>query len=258
MPSSGSWNVPSRAGWSGARRIGSGTLAWTLKSFLRGQSYVSVMVDLEKQAPRVLEVCEGRKKEDASELILTLPEARREPFRQAQGPELVEGQIKAVAMDMSPAYQGAVAETLPQAAVVFDKFHVSKLLGDAVDKVRRGEHKRLAAQGDERLSGTRYAWLYHPDELMARRPDPARDEAFEALAFSNLQTAEEAEGTREAGGRASREPTTTAFYFWSSGRQPTSPAPSASLPNGITKRGAAVWNPSRKRLKHSRITSMVC
>ena len=74
--------------------------------------------------------------------------------------------------------------------MVFDKFHVSKLLGEAADKVRRGKHKRLAAQGDERLCGTRYAWLHHPDELMARSPDPARDEAFEALAYSNLQTAE--------------------------------------------------------------------
>ena len=64
-----------------------------------------------------------------------------------------------------------------------------------MDKVRRGEHKRLVAQGDERLCGTRHAWLYHPDELMARSPDPARDEAFEALAFSNLQTAEAEEGT---------------------------------------------------------------
>lgn len=146
------------------------------KSFLRGQSYVSVMVDLEKDAPRVLEVCQGRKKEDASELIRTLPEARRE-------------QIQAVAMDMSAAYQGAVAETLPHAAVVFDKFHVSKILGTAVDQVRRREHKKLQAQGDERLNGTRYAWLYHPDELMARSGDPARDEAFEELSLSNLQTA---------------------------------------------------------------------
>ena len=146
------------------------------KSFLRGQSYVSVMVDLEKNAPRVLEVCQGRKKEDASDLIRTLPEARRE-------------QIQAVAMDMSAAYQGAVAETLPHAVVVFDKFHVSKILGDAVDQVRRGEHKRLLAQGDARLSGTRYAWLYHPDELMARSPGSEHDEAFESLSLSNLQTA---------------------------------------------------------------------
>ena len=146
------------------------------KSFLRGQSDVSVMVDLDKEAPRVLEVCEGRKKQDAIDLVHTLPEAQRE-------------QIQAVAMDMSASYEGAVAEALPKAAVVFDKFHVSKILGSAVDKVRRSEHKRLQAQGDERLSGTRYAWLYHPDELTARHPDPARDEAFEVLCLSNLQTA---------------------------------------------------------------------
>ena len=74
--------------------------------------------------------------------------------------------------------------------------------------MRRGEHKRLAAQGDERLSGTRYAWLYHPDQLMARSPDPARGEAFEALALSNLQTAEEEEGT--SGGWWTGEP--RAYY----------------------------------------------
>lgn len=146
------------------------------KSFLRGQSYVSVMVDLDKAEPRVLEVCEGRKKQDAIGLIQTL----REPVRE---------QVEAVAMDMSAGYQGAVAEVLPKAAIVFDKFHISKILGNAVDQVRRREHKILQAQGDERLTGTRYAWLYHPDERVARSTDPARDEAFEDLALSNLQTA---------------------------------------------------------------------
>lgn len=37
--------------------------------------------------------------------------------------------------------------------MVFDKFHVSKHLGEAVDKVRRQEHKQLRAAGDERLPG---------------------------------------------------------------------------------------------------------
>ena len=146
------------------------------KSFLRGQSYVSVMVDLDKAEPRVLEVCEGHKKQDACELIQTLPEPVRE-------------QIQAVAMDMSAGFQAATVEVLPKADIVFDKFHVSKILGTALDQVRRREHKKLQAEGDGRLNGTRYAWLYHPDELMARSPDPARDEAFEDLCLSNLQTA---------------------------------------------------------------------
>ena len=146
------------------------------RGFLRGQSYVSVMVDLDKAEPRVLEVCEGNKKQDACELIQTLPEPVRE-------------QIQAVAMDMSAGFQAATVEVLPKADIVFDKFHVSKILGTALDQVRRREHKKLQAEGDGRLNGTRYAWLYHPDELMARSPNPARDEAFEDLCLSNLQTA---------------------------------------------------------------------
>ena len=147
------------------------------KSFLRGQSYATVMVDLDPEAPRVLEVVEGRSTASANAVLATLPPAQR-------------AQIEAVAMDMSAPYQAAVAEVLPQAAVVHDKFHVSKLMGEAVDQVRRGEHQRLLGQGDERLKGTRDVWLYHPDELMARLgDDPARHEAFEALALSNIQTA---------------------------------------------------------------------
>jgi len=57
------------------------------KSFRRGQNYVSVLTDLGPE-PRVLEVCEGRRREEAAELIRTLPEAQRE-------------KIEAVALDMS-------------------------------------------------------------------------------------------------------------------------------------------------------------
>ena len=65
-----------------------------------------------------------------------------------------------------------------------DRFHVSKLLGEAVDQVRRAEHKQLSAAGDERLKGSRYLWLWHPAELRGEKL-----EAFEALAWQNLRTA---------------------------------------------------------------------
>ena len=73
---------------------------------------------------------------------------------------------------------------LPAAAVVHDRFHVSKLLGEAVDQVRRAEHKDLSAEGDARLKGSRYLWLWHPAEL-----EGGKLEAFEALAYQNLRTA---------------------------------------------------------------------
>lgn len=140
------------------------------KSFRRGQDYISVLTDLGSE-PRVLEVAEGRRTEDALGLIRTLPEAQRAP-------------VAAVAIDMSAADAAAVREALPEAVVVHDRFHVSKLLGEAVDQVRRAEHKALSAEGDERLKGSRYLWLWHPAELSG-----AKLEAFEALAYQNLRTA---------------------------------------------------------------------
>jgi transposase len=51
---------------------------------------------------------------------------------------------------------------------VFGKFHVAKHLGDAVDKVRRREHKTLKAAEDDRLAGTRYDWLRNPAAMEPR------------------------------------------------------------------------------------------
>lgn len=141
------------------------------KSFRRGQSYISVLVDIDAEAPRVLEAAEGRTQADAELLLEELPESQR-------------AKVEAAAIDMSAAYAGAVRSKLPRAEIVHDRFHVSKLLGEAVDKVRRGEHKDLLAKGDDRLLGTRYLWLWHPDELTG-----AKLEAFEAVAWQNLRTA---------------------------------------------------------------------
>jgi len=61
-------------------------------------------------------------------------------------------QVRIAAIDMSAAYQKGVAEHLPQAKVVFDRFHVMKLAGEAVDAVR----KQLVAQGAD-LRGAMWA-----------------------------------------------------------------------------------------------------
>ena len=68
--------------------------------------------------------------------------------------------------------------------IVFDKFHIAKYLGEAVDRVRRGEQKTLKAAGDDRLTGTRYDWLRHPAGMEAKD----RRE-FALLRNSGLKTA---------------------------------------------------------------------
>jgi len=49
-------------------------------------------------------------------------------------------------MDMSHEGAAAVKQAAPQAVIVYDKFHVSKHLNEAVDKVRKEEHRRLLEQ----------------------------------------------------------------------------------------------------------------
>lgn len=47
----------------------------------------------------------------------------------------------------------------PQADIVRDKFHIMKYMNEAVDKVRKAEHKELLKQNDTRLKGTKSLWL---------------------------------------------------------------------------------------------------
>ncbi len=101
---------------------------------------------------RVLEVSEGRDQAGADALWQALSEEQA-------------AQIEAAAVDMWPAYAAAVATHAPQAEIVHDRFHVSKHLNEAVDQVRRQEHKVLKKQGDARLTGSKQLWLFNPENL---------------------------------------------------------------------------------------------
>ena len=120
------------------------------KSFLRGQSYASLLIDLD--GSRVLEVTEGRTEEAANALWQSLSGEQRK-------------QISAVTMDMWGPYISSTKEQAPGAAIVHDKFHVSKHLNEAVDQVRRQEQKVLKSEDDDRLTGTRQLWLYSMQNL---------------------------------------------------------------------------------------------
>ncbi len=112
------------------------------KSFARGHNYASVLTDIDRS--RVLEVTPGRKLEDAVTVLSSLSPKQR-------------AGVRAIAMDMWPAYMSAARAVLELADIAHDKLHVSKYLNDAVDQVRRGEHKKLLKQGDSSLTGSKYA-----------------------------------------------------------------------------------------------------
>ena len=113
----------------------------------RGHNYVTLFVDLEK--PRTMFVTEGK---DASTLIRF-----KEDFESHKGD--VEA-IEEICCDMSPAFIAGVEKNFPHAQITFDKFHVLKVLNEAVDKVRREEQGLIPE-----LKKTRYIWLKNPGNL---------------------------------------------------------------------------------------------
>jgi transposase len=68
-----------------------------------------------------------------------------------------------------PRLRPAVKLSLPRALCVYDRFHIAKLLGEAVDQVRRAEHKKLQSEHDQTLKGSRYVWLLNPESLSEER-----------------------------------------------------------------------------------------
>lgn len=71
--------------------------------------------------------------------------------------------IESVAMDMWPAYLRAVRQYVPDAEskIVYDRFHVTSELVEAVDRVRKAEHRELLRKGSTTLSKTKFWWLHN-------------------------------------------------------------------------------------------------
>lgn len=117
----------------------------------RGHNYITSFVDLD--GARVLFATEGR---DAS----TFGRFRLDLLAHGGRAE----QIEEVCMDMSQAFLNGARTQLPLAEVVFDKFHVMKLVNDAVDEVRRAEQKDRPE-----LKRSRYVWLKNPENLTKKQ-----------------------------------------------------------------------------------------
>jgi transposase len=139
-------------------------------SFQKRHEYVTVVSD---RHGAVVKVLDGRKQEDLEAFFAQFPPEKR-------------AAVQTVAMDMWPAFINAVVNQIPCGAekVCFDKFHVAKHLGEAVDKVRKEENKLLLAAGDKQLKNTRYLWLSRLENL---KPESRRQ--LEKLRQEKLKTA---------------------------------------------------------------------
>ncbi len=141
------------------------------KAFRKGHKYLTLVNDLTRS--RVLYVAEDREQSSLDGFWPTITAEQ-------------QASIEAVALDMWDPYVASVRGHLPKAEekMVFDKFHIAKHLGEAVDRVRRREHKVLKAEGDERLKGTKYDWLRNPASM-----EGEQKREFAELRKSELKTA---------------------------------------------------------------------
>lgn len=168
------WRIMERAVTRGRARKESQTMpriGVDEKAFRKGHSYMTVVCDIDQAT--VEYVADDRKKTSLRGFFETLTDA------QLAG-------IEAVAMDMWEPYIQATKEAVPLAGekIVFDRFHIMKQMTEAVDKVRRQEHRELLAAGDETLKKTKYLWLASEENVPQKRRDH-----FETLKQSHLRTA---------------------------------------------------------------------
>jgi transposase len=136
-------------------------------SVASGHRYLTVVMDLENGA--VVFVGDG-KGADALK-----------PFWKRLRPS--KAKIEAVAMDMSAAYRGAVSANLPEAKIVFDRFHVIKLYNHKLSQLRRDLYREATDMMHKKvLKGTRWLLLMNPENLDEEKDEKSRLE--EALALN--------------------------------------------------------------------------
>ena len=73
--------------------------------------------------------------------------------------------IRLTVMDMWKPFRNTTREQAPQAAVLFDKFHIIRHLGEALDKVRKTEYARVSGKGRRFIEGQKYTLLARHENL---------------------------------------------------------------------------------------------
>ena len=73
--------------------------------------------------------------------------------------------IRLAVMDMWKAFRNATSAHAPQAAILFDKFHIMRHLGEALDTVRKSEYARLSGKQRRFIKGQKYTLLSHRENL---------------------------------------------------------------------------------------------
>jgi transposase len=126
----------------------------------KGHKYMTIFSDI--STGRIIHAVEGRKEEALRPFLKQLAKKAR--------------RLRGIAIDMSAAYASSVRLHLPNVEIIFDRFHVTKLLTDTIDKIRRFEYARHNNKGLRVLKGQRFLLLRNFADL-----DPAQQDHLKQL-----------------------------------------------------------------------------
>jgi transposase len=140
------------------------------KAVARRHQYVTMVCDLERGTVEYL--ADNREKTSLDAYYASL------------SPEQLAG-IKAVAMDMWDPYIASTVAHVPGGRwkIVFDRFHIMKHMNEAVDTVRKEEHRLLMEDDNDMLKGTKFLWLFAEENVPEKMV-----EVFAFLRRLNLKT----------------------------------------------------------------------
>lgn len=135
------------------------------KAVRKRHGYVTLVMNGENG--ELLHMAEGKKKESLQSFFDKLSDERKKG-------------IMAVAMDRAGAYYKVVKAELPEADIVFDKFHLIANYNEVIDKVRRAEWHKASEQDKGVIKGQRYNLFRNPEN----RTQPQQRSLYRLLAIN--------------------------------------------------------------------------
>lgn len=129
--------------------------------------YLTNFLDIDRE--KVVYIADGKKAETFKSF--------KETYVEKKGKEK---DIKTICMDMSVPFKKGAKENFPKAKIIFDKFHVVKVLNQQLDKVRKRDNK----QYKEILNKTKYLFLKNPKNLNEKQKEKVEN----LMEHQNLDT----------------------------------------------------------------------
>jgi transposase len=165
----------------------------------KGHNYITLFVDMIKG--KTVHVTEGKDHKTVKEFVRVLEEHNGD-----------RNQIKDTSCDMSPAFIKGIEEYLPKASITFDKFHILKIINEAVDQVRREEVSLQPI-----LTKARYVLLKNYDNLTKNQKEKLEELKLSELNLKSIRALHIRENYQEiykASSEKKFEILLKKWYFW--------------------------------------------